>query len=123
MSAALSERRNEPDQRCAFRPAFTRSYEPHVQATLAQSIGGVTIRIATAPAVCATAATGRGERSQCRRVSRQILGLMDEWILCLDIVTLAVRPGEERVGLIVADDHTLGRIPVEFPPQTHRDVR
>ena len=43
--------------------------------------------------------------------------------LHLDLVTLAAFTCEERVRLGVADDLSLGRIPLEFSTQTHRNVR
>lgn len=57
-------------------------------------------------------------------------GASDEWrdsphpcaALQIDFKPLTVFTGEERVGLGVADDFPFGWIPIQFAPQSHRDV-
>lgn len=50
--------------------------------------------------------------------------------VCIDTVGLHINlksfsafPCQERIGLSVTEDLSLHRIPLEFPPKSHRDIR
>lgn len=47
----------------------------------------------------------------------------DSLALHLDFKALAIFSREERIGFGIADDFSLGRIPIESASQSHRDVR